>query len=147
LTRIETLDEALHEARSPRRFMMQLAGLFSILALALAMLGIYGVSAGSVIERVPEIGIRMTFGATGRDVVGMGARQPPWIVGPRILIGLAGAFALSSTISSLVFGVKSTDPASYVTACVSLIAAAIAACAVPARRAAVLEPVVALREG
>jgi len=147
LTRIETLDEALHEARSPRRFMMQLAGLFSILALALAMLGIYGVSAGSVIERVPEIGIRMTFGATRRDVAAMVARQAAWIVGPGILIGLAGALALSSTISSLVFGVKSTDPASYVMACVSLIAAAIAACAVPARRAAVLEPVVALREG
>ena len=147
LTRIETLDETLHQARAPRRFMMQLAGLFSILALALAMLGIYGVAAGSVIERVPEIGIRMTCGATTGHVVGIVARQVAWIVGPGILIGVTGAAALSGTIAGLVFGVKPTDPATYLTACVSLMAAALAACAFPARRAAAIDPVVALREG
>ena len=79
LVRINTLEETLDAAKAPRRFRMQLAGIFSILALGLAALGIYGVTAGSIVERVPEIGVRITCGATTLDVVVLWpATEPRW---------------------------------------------------------------------
>ena len=127
--------------------MMQLAGIFSILALGLAALGIYGVTAGSIVERVPEIGVRITCGATTLDVVSLVARHGATMVVPGIVLGLAGAVAISGAVSGLVFGVEATDPATYVVACASLTAAAVAACTFPARRAATIDPATALREG
>ena len=146
LVRIQTLEEALDLEKAPRLFMMQLAGIFSALALALAMIGIYGVATGSVVERIPEIGIRVTCGASTRDVMSMVAKQGAWMAAPGIALGLVGALALSDTMSGLVFGVQPTDASTYLAACAGLIVAAAVACAFPARRAAAIDPIRALRQ-
>src|SRR5947208_9173299 len=94
LIRIQTLEETLALATAPRRFTLRLVGAFSLIALGLAMIGIYGVVAESVARRVPEIGIRMALGATSRDVTGMVVRQGARFLLVGMPIGLAGAIAL-----------------------------------------------------
>jgi putative ABC transport system permease protein len=145
LTRIETLEERLSESTAPRRFNLQLVGLFSVVALGLAMLGIYGVVAESVAQRVPEIGVRMALGARGSDVVRMIVGQGFWMVAFGMALGVTGAVALNSIMSGLVFGVRTTDPASYAVASLCLMASALLACLIPARHAARIDPVRALR--
>jgi putative ABC transport system permease protein len=145
LTRIETLEERLSESTAPRRFNLQLVGLFSVVALGLAVLGIYGVVAESVAQRVPEIRVRMALGARGSDVVRMIIGQGIWMVVIGIGLGVAGAAALNSVMSGLVFGVRTTDPASYAVASVCLMASALLACIISARHAARIDPVRALR--
>jgi predicted permease len=140
-----TLEQNFSTATAPRRFNLMLVGVFAAVALALAGLGIYGVLAYSVELRTREIGIRMALGApTGgvaRMIVGEGLRLA---VGG-VAIGLAGAFALSRLLGNLLFGVKPTDPATYAATVVFLVAVALVACWVPARRAARVDPMVALR--
>ena len=146
LTRIMTLEERIDEILAPRRFMLRLIGLFSILALGLAMLGVYGVMAESVAQRVPEIGIRVALGATPAAIRRLVIAQGGWMVVLGLGGGLAGALALRRAMATLVFGVPTTDPVAYAIACVSLAAATIAACAIPANRAASMDPVRALRQ-
>jgi putative ABC transport system permease protein len=146
LMRIETLEERLSESTAPRRFNLRLVGLFSVVALALAMLGIFGVVAESVAQRVPEIGVRLALGARGSDIVRMILGQGIWMVVVGILLGAAGAAALNGVMSGLVFGVRTIDPASYTAAAVCLIASTLFACVIPARRAARIDPVRALRQ-
>jgi ABC-type antimicrobial peptide transport system permease subunit len=122
-----------------------LIGLFSILGLALAVIGIYGVVAESVAERVPEIGVRIALGAPPSNVVALILRQGIWMIAIGLGLGLAGAVAVSRQMTALVFGVGTLDPLSYLTACAMLAMAALAACAIPARRAVTLDPVFALR--
>jgi len=112
----------------------------------LAMVGIYGVVAESVARRVPEIGIRMALGATARDVMTLILRQGAWMLAIAVPLGLAGAVAMRGALSSFLFGVQPGDPPSYALAVIALVVTTLAACAVPAWRAATIDPVLALRQ-
>jgi len=140
-----TLEQSFSAATASRRFNLTLVGVFATVALALASLGIYGVLAYSVEQRTREIGIRMALGAqTGevaRMIVGEGFR----LAALGVAIGLAGAFALSRLLVNLLFGVEPTDPATYVATVAFLVAVALAACWIPARRATRVDPMTALR--
>jgi predicted permease len=142
---VTSLKEEIDLSTAPRRFILRLIGAFSLLGLTLAVIGIYGVLAESVAERVPEIGVRMALGAQASDVVALILRQAAWIVSVGLGIGLLGAFLLRHEMTTMVFGVPTTDPVSYVAGCATLLGAALSASAIPALRAAMLDPVIALR--
>ena len=142
---VEPLQDRIDLRTAPRRFILRIVGLFSALGLVLAVIGIYGVLAESVAERVPEIGVRMALGATESQVVKLILGQGAWIVTVGLALGLAGAFMLHGQMNAMVFGVQTLDPLAYSVACALLTITALAACAIPARRAARLNPVVALR--
>lgn len=125
--------------------MLRLVGAFSLMALGLAVIGVYGVVAESVARRVPEIGIRMALGATARNVTSMILRQGIWMLGCGVVLGIIAAAALRGVMSAFVFGVPTTDPATYAVAGLCLAVATVAACVIPARRAARVDPVLALR--
>jgi putative ABC transport system permease protein len=142
---IKTLDEHLGRALAQERTNAQLVGLFSLLALLLAAVGVYGVMTYAVTQRTHEIGVRMALGAHSHDVmrlvVGYGMRLS--ILG--LVIGLVGALSLTRFISSLLYQVKASDPATFIAVALLLGAVALLACWLPARRAARVDPVVALR--
>jgi ABC-type antimicrobial peptide transport system permease subunit len=142
---VKPLQQRIDDAMAPRLFVLRLIGLFSILGLILAVVGVYGVLAEFVIQRVPEIGVRMAFGATRSDVVTLILSQGARLVVVGIVLGVGGAVLLRSAMSTMVYGVRTSDPLAYLTACLLLCAATIAACALPARRASRLDPAVALR--
>ncbi|MGC1619478.1 MAG: ABC transporter permease [Candidatus Acidiferrum sp.] len=145
VTHVMTLDNLLADSVSPRRFSTFLLGVFAGLALVLAAMGIYGVMSYVVSLRTNEIGIRMALGAQPRDiwrlVIGRGAQ----LAFAGVLLGLVGAFALTKLISSLLFGVKPTDPITFGGVAILLVSVAVLACYVPARRAMRVDPMVALR--
>jgi len=142
---VRTLEELIDGEMAPRRFMLRLVGLFSVLALGLAMLGIYGVVAESVAQRVPEIGVRMALGADRRAVMRLILSQGAWMAGVGVALGAAAAYASRDVMSSFVFGVPTSDGLTFTAACAGVIVAALVACSLPARRAASVDPVVALR--
>jgi predicted permease len=146
LTHIQTLEERLAAAKAPRRQMLWLVGLFSALAFGLALVGVYGVMAEAVAQRVPEIGVRMALGATAGDVVRLILRQGALMMALGVILGLGAATALNRVMSAFVFRVSTTDPGTYAVACMCLAAASLAACAIPAARAARVDPVIALRQ-
>lgn len=146
LGEIRMLDEVLTEATAPRRFTFQLVGAFSLLALSLAAIGLYGVIAESVAERVPEIGVRMALGATASNVVRMIAREGLSMVLAGLAIGMAAAAALNHVMQSLVFGVETTDPAVYAVAAGCLLMVTSMGMLLPARQAAAVDPIIALRQ-
>jgi putative ABC transport system permease protein len=146
LTRVQTLAARLAEALAPRRQMLWLVGLFSMMALGLALVGVYGVMAESVAQRVPEIGVRMALGATGSDVVQLVLRQGSLMIALGLMLGIAGAAALNRVMAGFVFRVSTTDPGTFAVACMCLTAATLAACVVPAARASRIDPVLALRQ-
>jgi predicted permease len=146
LARIETLQGRLDMVTAPRRFTLWLVSLFSIIALGLAVIGIYGVVAESVAQRVPEIGVRMALGASAGGVMQMVLRQGALMIGLGIALGTAAALAMNGVMTSFVFRVPTTDPVSFGIACLTLTLAGLLACAIPARRAARIDPVIALRQ-
>jgi putative ABC transport system permease protein len=139
-----TLNELIASQTSQSRFTMWLMGVFAVIALALAVIGIYGVMSYLVSQRTREIGIRLALGAKGADilrlVVGNGAR----LIALGIVIGVAAAVALQRLVSTLLFGVTAADGASVV-AIVLLAVVALIACYVPAMRATRVDPLHALR--
>ncbi len=143
--KVSTMEEVLSGTISPRRFSAVLISIFAALALALATIGIYGVMSYMVGRRTGEIGIRMALGAQQRDirllVLGQGAKLA--LIG--VAIGIAGAFGLTRFLSSELYGVKATDPLTFVGVAILLTLVAVAACYIPARRAMRLDPMVALR--
>ena len=141
-----TLDQAVDSSFDNRRAVMLLLAAFAGLALFLSSLGIYGVLAYDVSQRTREIGIRGAIGASRGQIVGMILRQGLWKSGIGIALGLAGALLLSHYMTSLLFGVQPTDPVVYVAVSAVLVAVALLASYLPARRAARIDPLVALRD-
>ena len=142
---IEPIQQIVDHAISPRRFFMLLVTCFGAFGLILASLGIYGVISYSVTRRTHEVGIRMALGAQKHDVVSMIVRQGLNLLLMGLIIGIAGALALTHFLSSLLYGVKPTDPITFIAVSLILIAVALLACYIPARRAAKVDPMVALR--
>jgi putative ABC transport system permease protein len=141
----KTLDEVKAESLTSRRFTTLLLEIFAGVALALAALGNYGVLAFSVAERTQEIGIRMALGARAEDVLLMVIRQGMRLAFAGLAIGLAGAATLSRFMSGLLFEMSPTDPLVFLGVSLLLAAVSLAACALPARRAAHVDPMIALR--
>jgi predicted permease len=142
---ITTVDQILDaQVQYLRLYMLLLAG-FGGIAVILAATGIYGVMAYSVAERTREIGIRLALGAQGRDVLAMMLRQAAWIVGAGLAAGLGAALAFTRVIQSVLVDVKATDPLTYAAVSAALLVIAAAACVLPTRRAAAVDPTVALR--
>jgi len=127
------------------RMVAYLCGCFGALALVLASVGLYGVTAYAVAQRTKEVGIRMALGARGLDVVRMIVRESLVPVLGGVVIGVGAALAATRLVASLLFGVAPRDPLSFVVATVAILAVALAASAVPARRAGRVEPLIALR--
>jgi putative ABC transport system permease protein len=142
---VRTMEERLFESVAQPRFRTVLLGVFAALALLMAVVGLYAVMAVSVAQRTHELGIRIALGAQRRDVIGLVLRQGVKLVSLGIVIGLAGAWALTRVLATLLFEVKPTDPLTFVTVPVLLIAVAILACWLPARQAASVDPLTALR--
>jgi putative ABC transport system permease protein len=139
------MDQLLARTLSEGKFRLLLFGLFGVLALVLAAIGIYGVMATSVSQRTHEIGLRMALGAQKRDVLRLIIRQGMTSVIVGIGAGLAFAFALTRLMSTLLFGVTPTDPATLALITILLGIVALLACYLPARRAVKVDPLVALR--
>ncbi len=142
---VQTMDEVLASSLAPTRFYMVLLGSFATLALLLAGAGIYGVTAYSVARRTHEIGVRKALGARDADILRWVLRRGlAWtLVG--LLLGTAGSLALTRFLSRLLFGVSPGDPVTLLGVSALLAVVALAACWVPARRAARVDPMVALR--
>jgi putative ABC transport system permease protein len=140
-----TLRETLDFILTPRRFTMLLVAIFAGLALILAAVGLYGVLAYDVSQRTREIGIRGAIGATRQQIVAMILRQGLWKAGVGLGIGLGGAFCLTRFMRGLLFEVTPADPTSFLLVSALLLAVALLACWLPARRAAKVNPIVALR--
>jgi putative ABC transport system permease protein len=141
----QTLEQVEADSMSEPRMTASLVSLFGGLVLFLAVAGIYAVIAFWVSERVHEIGIRMALGAEKNDVLRMVVGQGIKLALIGVAIGIAGALALTRFLSSLLYGVKPTDPVTFVAVSLILVAVALAACYIPARRAAKVDPMVALR--
>jgi putative ABC transport system permease protein len=139
------LERLVENAVAPRRLTTQLLGFFSALALTLAAIGLYGVIAQSVVQRTQEIGIRMAIGAQREDVLRMVLLSGLRLVSVGVALGLAGAFALTRVLQTLLFGVTAHDPITFAGNAVLLFFVATAACLLPALRATRVNPIVALR--
>jgi putative ABC transport system permease protein len=142
---VATMDQLLSASVAAQRFNLFLLVLFAALALGLAAVGIYGVLAFGVGRRTREIGIRLALGARPRDVLRLVVRQGMQPVIAGVLVGTAGALALTRVMASLLYSVSPTDPATFVAVPVLLTMVAWIACYVPARRAMRIDPTVALR--
>jgi putative ABC transport system permease protein len=146
MTQIQTLDAIAEQSIVQPRFRAVLAAAFAIAALALAAIGVYGVLAFAVSQRVKEFGIRLALGATGagllRMVLGDGLR----IVGLGLLVGLAAAAALTQSLAGFLFEVRTLDPVTFIAVPLVLVVIALIACAMPARRAMGVDPMEALRD-
>jgi ABC-type antimicrobial peptide transport system permease subunit len=126
---------------------MYLIGACALLAVVLAGAGLFGVISYSVAQRTQEMGIRLALGATARQLVGSIVGQGAAMAGLGLVIGLAGAFAATRVLKSLVFGVSTTDPLTFVAAAALLALVALAASLVPAWRVTRLDPALTLRRG
>lgn len=145
ITRVKTMDEVSAESFATRRFNMSLLTLFAFLALVLAAIGIYGVMSYAVTQRTQEIGIRMALGASSKDVLKLVVKHGMTLVIVGVVLGLAGSIALTRLMVTLLFGVTPTDVVTMGVVSGVLIAVALLACFIPARRATKVDPLVALR--
>ncbi|HEX9424746.1 MAG TPA: ABC transporter permease [Pyrinomonadaceae bacterium] len=141
----KTMQQLLANSKSGRRFNLILLTGFALVALVLAMVGIYGVMSYTVAQRTHEIGIRVAVGAQSRDVFRMVIGQGMMLAMIGVACGLVGAFLLTRLMTSMLFGVEPTDPATFATIAVLLTAVALVACYIPSRRATKVDPLVALR--
>jgi putative ABC transport system permease protein len=142
---VRTMEESIRRGLWENRIWMSLMSVFAALALIIAAIGIYGVMAYSVAQRTQEIGIRMALGAGRKDVRQLIVGQAVRLTVIGIGIGLAGAYALTRLMASLLFGVSAGDPPTFVGVTVILAASSILAAWLPAERATRVDPMVALR--
>jgi putative ABC transport system permease protein len=142
---VKTMDDVLKTSVGPRRTPMLLLSAFAGVALLLAMIGIYGVTAYYVTQRTQEIGIRIALGAQIGDVLTLVLKSGMALASLGVIVGLVGALGLMRLMTSLLFGVNPTDAATLVTVSLSLLITALVACYLPARRATKVDPLVALR--
>jgi len=145
LSSVTTLQTELSDQLSPRRFQTLLLSLFSLVALLLAGVGIYGVLGYSVTRRTHEIGIRMALGAHPREVVHLVIKDGAKFAVIGLLIGAIGAVAITQFLKSLLFGISPADPVTLVGVAILLMTVALLSCYLPARRAARVDPIIALR--
>jgi predicted permease len=141
----QTLDDVLSASLSQRRFSMEIVGLFALTALLLAGMGIYGVISYIVSERTHEIGIRLALGAQSRTILRMVLRQGLGLALAGAAFGLVGALIVAHLMAGVLYGVRPTDPVTFVGVALLLIGVALLACYIPARRAIRVDPLVALR--
>jgi putative ABC transport system permease protein len=142
---VTTMDQLVYRSASAPRFNAALLAIFAALALVLATVGIYGVMSYTVLQRMHEFGVRMALGAQEGDLLQQVFRQGMLLAVGGITTGVAGAWVLTRFISSLLFGVRPTDPLTFVLIPLLLAAVALVACLLPARRATKVDPVAALR--
>jgi putative ABC transport system permease protein len=142
---VGSMEDVMSTARSRPRFLTLLLTMFSTLSLILAAVGIYGVISYAVVQRTSEIGIRMALGAQRGDVLRLIGSTGVKLALAGTLIGAAGAFGLTRFLSTLLFGVSSVDPVTFIAMAAALIAVTLLACYLPARRASKTDPLVALR--
>src|SRR5262249_34939187 len=145
LSKVTTIEEQLSQQISPRKFQTSLLSLFSLIAIALAGMGIYDVISYTEFQRTHEIGIRMALGAQFRDVFWLVIREGVKLALVGILIGFGGAWALTRLMKNLLFGVSPTDPLTFIVIAAVLTFVALLACWIPARRATRVDPLIAIR--
>jgi putative ABC transport system permease protein len=145
VTRVQTLEEVVSASVAQRRFQAVLLLLFASVALALSVVGVYGVVSYAVTQSIPEIGLRVALGAQVGNILGLTLARALRPILAGLAVGLAGALAGSRLLTSLLFEVKPSDPATFATVAALLGAVAIGACLIPARRATRVDPMVALR--
>jgi putative ABC transport system permease protein len=143
--RLRTLEEVAAASVAQRRFSLLLFGVFGAAALLLAAVGLYGVVAYSVAQRTHEIGVRTALGARGGDVTAMVVKQGASLAAIGLVAGLAASLLMTRLLSGLLFGVPTSDPAAYLAVALLLVAVSLIASYLPARRAARVDPMIALR--
>jgi predicted permease len=142
---VRPLGDLVSDSAARARFTMVLLVTFATVALTLGAVGVYGVVAYAVARRTREIGVRMALGARASDVLAMVLREGGTLAGIGVALGIAGALAVSRVLAGFLFGVTPTDPAVFVAVPAVLALVALGACVIPARRAARVDPVTALR--
>ena len=140
-----TMTNVISQSVAQPRLTMVLLAVFAAVAMILAAVGLYGVVSYTVALRTHEIGLRMALGARRAQVIGMVLKQGGVLVGSGMVLGVGAALAVTHLMESLLFGITATDPATFMTIALALTVVAIAAIYVPARRAAVVDPMEALR--
>ena len=145
ISNIVTMDEVVSNANAQPRFQMLLLGAFALAALVLSAVGIYGVMSYSVSRRMHEIGVRISLGATTRDVLRLIVGQGMALALVGSMVGVIGALFLARLIAHLLYEVRGTDAVTFVTVPILLLAVAFVACYLPARCATKVDPLVALR--
>src|SRR5262245_8949230 len=143
--KVRTLESLIERSVADKRFLMVLMGVFAALALALTVIGLYGVMSYAVSQRTQEIGVRMALGAGARNLHRMGLRQGMTLVSIGVAVGLAASWLLTRLMAKLLFGVSATDPLTFSSIPLLLAIVALLACWIPARRATKVDPIVALR--
>ena len=142
---MRTVEQHLEIASFMQRMIATLLGAFGVVALLLATVGLYGVIAAIAVQRTPEIGMRIALGATKGDIVSLILKQGLGMVGVGVALGLSGALGAARLFKSLLVGVSTTDSVSFLGTTALLIMVALAASYLPARRAAAVDPIQALR--
>jgi len=143
--KVRNMEQVVSESRARQNFNTLLLTIFAGLALLLAAVGIYGLMSYTVEQRLQELGIRMALGAGGSEMLRLVVGQGMRLTGIGALIGLAAAFGLTRLLASLLFGVKTSDPLTYIAVALTLSVVALLACGIPALRASRIDPVIALR--
>ena len=142
---LQTMSDLLDEHVAPRRLAMLVIEGFALLALVLALVGIYGVLSYSVSQRVPEIGVRMALGAQRGDILRRTIADGLRLAVPGVALGLGVAAGVSTLVRAVLFGVSATDPVSYAVLALGVLGVAVVACYLPARRASRVDPLTAIR--
>ena len=145
VTAVRTMEELISLSVAEQRFQMLLLTLFAAVAVALAVIGIFGVLSYGVNQRMNELGIRIALGAPPRRIMSLVLRQAGVLIAGGVVLGLAGALVLTRLVANLLFHVQANDWATYVAAVAMLAAAGVAAAMIPARRGSRVDPIVALR--